>query len=353
MAERVLVTGVSGFLSGHVALQLLQQGYLVRGSVRSLARAGRVKSTLAAHGADVSRLEIVTLDLLSDTGWAEALSGVRYLQHVASPLVIGQPRHRDDLIRPAVEGTRRAVDTAFRAGVERIVLTSSIAAIVYGHSEHTRPFTADDWTDPEHPRTGAYPESKLRAEREAWTIADAFGARERLAVINPAAILGPLLDDDPGTSGALILRLLNGAVPAAPRLTFSLVDVRDVAAAQLGAMTAPAAGGRRHILSEREMSVRELSDSLRPHLPPPLARRLPRVELPDWIVRAVGLFHPDLRHNTAELGRIRRVDGSTGRALLGRSLIPAPEAALATARSLIAQGLVGAKKPLAQRADFG
>jgi len=339
MTDRVLVTGISGFLGGHVALELLAGGYAVRGSVRSLDKAERVKSTLARNGADVSRLEIVALDLTSDSGWSEAMAGVRYLQHVASPFVIEQPRDKQELIRPAVDGTRRAVTAALTAGVERIVLTSSIAAIVYGHADYNRTFTTADWTDPDSPRTGAYPESKLRAEKGAWAIADAFGAHDRLATINPGAILGPLLDDDPGTSGALILRLLNGSVPAAPRMTFSVVDVRDVAAAQLAAMTAPEAAGHRHILSEREMSVFELAGALRPHFPR-LASRLPRFEVPDWLVRLVGLVEPQIRNNTHELGNVRRVDGSTGRALLNRPLIPAPDAALATAQSLIAHGLV-------------
>lgn len=339
MTDRVLVTGISGFLGGHVALQLLAEGYSVRGSVRSLSRADKVRSTLAANGADISRLEFVALDLSSDTGWTEAMAGVRYLQHVASPFVVEQPRDKQELIRPAVEGTRRALTAALSAGVERIVLTSSIAAIVYGHADYSKTFTTADWTNPDSPRTSAYPESKLRAEREAWSIADRFGARERLSTINPAAILGPLLDDDPGTSGALILRLLDGSVPAAPRMTFSIVDVRDVAAAQVAAMTSPDAAGQRHILAEREMSVLELAKVLRPHFPQ-FAGGLPRFELPDWVVRLVGLFDPQIRTNTQELGNIRRVDGSTGRALLGRPLIPAPDAALATAESLIAHGLV-------------
>lgn len=339
MTDRVLVTGISGFLGGHVALQLLQNGYTVRGSVRSLNRADKVKSTLAANGADLSRLELVALDLTDDKGWAEAMAGVRYLQHVASPFVIEQPRDKQELIRPAVEGTRRALTTALGAGVERIVLTSSIAAIVYGHTDYSKTFTTADWTNPDNPRTGAYAESKLRAEKEAWSIVDSFGARDRLATINPGAILGPLLDDDPGTSGALILRLLDGSVPAAPRITFSIVDVRDVAAAQVAAMTAPEAAGQRHILSEREASIFSLSQALRPHFPQ-FASRFPRFELPDWIVRAVALFDPQIRSNTQELGNIRRVDGSTGRALLGRPLIPAADAALATAQSLVAHGLV-------------
>jgi len=339
VTDRVLVTGISGFLGGHVALQLLRAGYAVRGSVRSLDRANKVRATLAAHGADTSRLEIVHLDLLSDSGWPEAMAGVRYLQHVASPLVIDQPRDRNELIRPAVEGTARALTAAFAAGVERIVLTSSIAAIVYGHTDYSRAFTTADWSEPDSRRTDAYPESKLRAEREAWTIAEAHGGRDRLAVINPAAILGPLLDDDPGTSGELLLRLLSGAVPLAPRLSFSLVDVRDVAEAHVIAMTSPEAAGHRHILSERELSILELATVLRRHFPQ-FARRLPRSEAPDWLVRVAGLFDRRIGSNTAELGNHRGVDGSSGGALLGRPLIPAETAALATVQSLIAHGLV-------------
>lgn len=338
-SDRVLVTGISGFLGGHVALQLLAQGYTVRGSVRSLERAEKVRKTLAAHGADTSRLEFVALDLLSDKGWAEAMSGVRYLQHVASPFVLEMPKDKNDLIRPALEGTRRAVTAALTAGVERIVVTSSIAAIVYGHTDYSKPFTTADWTNPDSPKVTAYPESKLRAEREAWAVADSFGARQRLTTINPGAILGPLLDDDVGTSGALVQRLLDGSMPAAPKMSFSIIDVRDVAAAQLAAMIAPEAGGKRHILSDREMTIFELATALRAALPQATARA-PRFELPNWVVRLMGLFDPQIGSNTAELGHVRRVDGNSGRLLLARPTIPGPDAAVATAQSLIAQRLV-------------
>lgn len=338
-SARVLVTGISGFLGGHVALQLLAQGYTVRGSVRSLERAEKVRKTLAAHGADTSRLEFVALDLLADKGWAEAMSGVRYLQHVASPFVLEMPKDKNDLIRPAVEGTRRAVSAAFTAGVERVVVTSSIAAIAYGHDDYSRTFTTADWTNTDSPKVGAYAESKLRAEREAWAVAESFGARERLATINPGAILGPLLDEDVGTSGLLVQRLLNGSIPAAPKMSFSIVDVRDVAAAHLAAMTAPTAGGKRHILADREMSLFELASALRAALPQ-VAARAPRFELPNWVVRLIGLFDPQIGSNTAELGHVKRVDGNSGRLLLARPTIPGPDAAVATARSLIAQRLV-------------
>ena len=339
MTDRVLVTGVSGFLGGHVALELLRQGYAVRGSVRNLGRSDKVTSALAKAGADTSRLEFTTLDLLSDAGWAEAMEGVRYLQHVASPFLMETPRDRNVLIRPAVEGTRRALTAAFSAGAERVVLTSSIAAIVYGHGDSRRTFTTADWTDPNE--ATAYPESKLRAEKEAWTIADSFGARDRLAVINPGAILGPLLDDDPGTSGALIGRLLDGSVPGVPKMTFTIVDVRDVAAAQAAAMRQPEAGGHRHILAEREMTVMEIAEVLRARLPTAETRRIPRFEVPNWLVRLVGLFDRQVGSNAAELGTIRHVDPSSGRALLGRPMISGPDAVLATAQSLFARGLVG------------
>ena len=133
MPDRVLLTGISGFLGGHVALQLLEAGYAVRGSVRDLKRADKVRQTLERAGADTSRLEFVALDLMSDKGWAEAMDGVRYVQHVASPFVTSMPADKMDLIRPAVEGTTRALEAAFAAKVERIVLTSSMAAVMYGH----------------------------------------------------------------------------------------------------------------------------------------------------------------------------------------------------------------------------
>lgn len=339
MSDHVLVTGISGFLGGHVALELLRQGYTVRGSVRNLDRAEKVRSTLARHGADPARLEFVALDLLADRGWTEAVSGVRYVQHVASPFVLEQPRDRNELIRPAVEGTRRAVSTALAAGVERVVLTSSVAAIAYGHEGRSSAFTEADWTNLASPRVTAYQESKTRAEQEAWRIAEGFGARERLAVINPGAIMGPLLDEDPGTSGQLALRLMDGSMPGAPRMTFSVIDVRDVAAAQVAAMTNPDAGGQRYILADREMTLLEMAGAIRAGIP---AARTPRFELPDVLVRLVALFDRQIRDNTIELGRTRPVDGSRGRKLIGRPTIAGPEAITATARSLVEQGLARA-----------
>jgi nucleoside-diphosphate-sugar epimerase len=338
--DLVLVTGISGFLGGHVALELLRQGYRVRGSVRNLSKADKVRSTLAAHGADLSRLEFVALDLLADTGWEAAVRGCRYVQHVASPFVLEQPKDRGELIRPAVEGTTRAIKSALAAGVERIVVTSSIAAIVYGHARNRpAPFTEADWTNLAGPGVAAYPESKTRAERAAWEMVESFGARDRLAVINPSAIMGPLLDDDPGTSGKLLMRLLDGSVPGTPKMTFSVIDVRDVATAQVAAMVSPEAGGRRHILSEREMSMFEMAETIRSGYQRP-GMKLPRFELPSFVVRLIGLFDRQIRDNVAELDNIRACNGDAGRRLLGRAYISAPEAILATVRTIYANGIL-------------
>jgi len=342
MPDKVLVTGVSGFLGGHVALALLNAGYAVRGSVRSLDKADRVRATLkrATASGNIDGLEIVALDLMKDEGWQDAMAGCRYLQHVASPFVVEIPKDKDELIRPAVEGTRRALTAALAAGIERVVLTSSAAAVWYGHAAgRSTPYTDADWSATEGPDVTAYTESKTRAELEAWSIMEAAGRRDDLVTVNPTAILGPLLDDDPGTSGALLKRLLDGSMPAAPRIQLGVIDVRDVAAVQVKAMETPAAGGKRLLVSAGSMWLLEMADVLRPAFPDKAAK-IPRWAVPSWLVRLFAVFDAQMRDNVGSLDISRTIDARPAQALLGRPFITPPEATLATARSLVAEKLV-------------
>ena len=339
MADRVLLTGISGFLGGHVALELLSAGYVVRGSVRDLRKADKVRETLGKAGADLSRLEFVALDLMSDAGWDDAMAGVRYLQHTASPFVTREPKDRNELIRPAVEGTRRAISAALRAQVERMVLTSSMAAIMYGHDKsRAAPFTAADWTDVNGREISGYVESKARAERAAWELVDAAGRHNDLATINPGAIFGPLLDEDPGTSVGLLKRMFDGSLPAAARIAFIVVDVRDVAAAHVAAMTGDFARGKRFPMGNGTYTLMELAGILKKAMPE-RSGKMPRFEVPDWVVRLVANVDADIRGNLGELGVVKRADASEVKRLLGRDLISAEEATIASALSLVSQGL--------------
>lgn len=338
MEKVALVTGVSGFLGGHVALQLLASGYRVRGTVRDPAKADKVTATLRRAGADISRLDFATLDLLADAGWTEAATGCDAVVHTASPFVTTMPKNPDDLIRPAVEGTRRAIEAALAANVARVVLTSSIAAIIYGHPRTKRTFDEGDWTDLGAAGTTAYRSSKTLAEAEAWALMDAAGRRGDLAVINPGTILGPLLDDDPGTSGAIVAQMIRGKVPAAPNMTLEWVDVRDVAAAHIAAIDSPDAGGNRHIVSGDALSLMEIAGIIAATLPD-YRRKVPKFQMPDWLTRLAARFDPALKDAVAELGPPKRTDKRAAERLLGRPLIPTRDAVAATARSVVANGI--------------
>jgi dihydroflavonol-4-reductase len=339
MTDTVLLTGISGFLGGHVALALLEAGFTVRGTVRNADKAHKVRDTLGRCKVDPSRLEIVELNLTRDEGWRGAATGCRYVQHIASPFVTSMPKDKSELIRPAVEGTARAINSALAAGVERIVLTSSTVAVNYGHPRsRTKPFTEADWTMLDQPGITAYIESKTLAEQKAWTVAEAAGRRNDLVAVNPGIMLGPLLDDDLGTSGAIVQRLLNGSLRVAPKIAMPITDVRDSAAVHVAAMTSPGAGGRRYLVAQDTLSIKQMGDELRVNFPGKRFR-LPLFEAPNWAVRLLAPLDPDIRDNIDELGYFRQFDSMSARQLLGRDLMSARRAVTEMAYSLIAQGL--------------
>lgn len=340
--ETVLVTGGSGFVGGHTILQLLDAGYSVRTTVRSLAREAEVRAMLGAAGAQsLDALTFVAADLLADEGWADAVAGCTYVLHVASPFPTTQPKNEDDLIVPAREGALRVLRAARDATVKRVVLTSSFAAIGYSAPPPSGIFTEEDWTNPNDSVT-PYVKSKTLAERAAWDFIDSEGGDLELAVINPVGILGPALGADLSSSIELVVGLMKGAMPAMPQLSFGIVDVRDVASAHILAMTSDQAAGERFLaIAGAPMSMPEVAAVLREKLPD-ASKRVPTRVLSNRMVRVLALVIPRLREMTPQLGKVKVASNEKARTVLGWNPRSNEEAILATAESLVALHLLDA-----------
>jgi nucleoside-diphosphate-sugar epimerase len=340
--SRVLVTGGSGFIGSHTILQLLAADHDVRTTVRRAAREADVRALLTAGGAtSLDRLSFAVADLEDDRGWADAVAGCEYVLHVASPLPPGAPKHEDELIVPAREGTLRVLRAARDAGVKRVVLTSSFAAIGYGHPRQDAPFDETCWTNLDAP-VSAYVKSKTLAERAAWDFVAKNGGALELSVVNPTGVLGPVFAPDYSSSIGIVQRMLDGALPGCPRLYFGLVDVRDVADLHLRAMTHPAAKGERFIaISGEVVSLLDIAAMLRRRMGE-VARKAPTRELPDWIVRIGSWFDPGVRQFASELGKRKNATGEKARRVLGWNPRSGEEAVVATAESLARLGLVKA-----------
>lgn len=340
--ELVLVTGGTGFVGAHCILALLAKGYRVRTTVRSLAREKDVRAMLETGGADAAAIGSVSFaaaDLTSDAGWAAAVKDCAYVLHVASPFPPGAPKHEDELIIPAREGALRVLRAARDAGVKRVVLTSSFAAIGYGKTPPGHVFDENDWTDTSSPGLGAYQKSKTLAERAAWAFVAEHPSLE-LSVVNPVGIFGPVLAADTSTSIQLVKRMLDGAMPGLPQLWFGVVDVRDVADLHLRAMLEPAAKGERFLCVAGDfMKVSEIADALRARMGEP-GKRIPKRVLPNWLLRTVALFDPGIALITPELGKAKNGTHAKATKLLGWTPRSNEEALVATGESLAKLGLL-------------
>ncbi|MEM9901189.1 MAG: NAD-dependent epimerase/dehydratase family protein [Pseudomonadota bacterium] len=325
----LLITGVGGYLGRHITAEALAQGHSVRATLRDPNR----HSTLAADlGAPMDRLEVAQVDLLSDTGWDTAMDGIDAVLHTASPVPTAAPASDDAILRPAIDGTKRVLHAATRAGIRRAVVTSSIAAILGAPGKGPGDtFTHADWTDPAAPSTRAYARAKTCAERAAREIADATPGLA-LATINPGYVFGAPRGGGVTSSLTLIDMLLKGRLPLLARLAFPSVSAQDVAAAHLSALHAPA--GARILASGPTLWLSDIARAVRRAVP---GARVPRLVAPDWTVRLANRLSPSLRMIAGGVGEARYTDPATCEALLGRPLSDPLDAVAETARALAAR----------------
>jgi nucleoside-diphosphate-sugar epimerase len=337
----VLVTGGSGFIASHVILQLLAAGHTVRATVRDLKREPEVRALLKEGGAEPGdRLKLFAAELTQDAGWADAVAGCAYVMHVASPFPANVPKHEDELIVPAREGALRVLRAARDAGVKRVVLTSSFAAVGYGLPDQEKPFDETNWTNLNGKGLTAYVKSKTIAERAAWDWLAREGSGLELAVVNPVVVLGPALGRDFATSILLVQRLMDGSMPGCPRLWFGGVDVRDVADLHLRAITHPAAKGERFLAVAGEfVSMVEMARMLKKRLGP-AAKRVPSRELPDWLVRLFALVRPEVKQILPELGKRKNATSAKAQRVLGWAPRSLEDSLVGSAESLVRLGLV-------------
>jgi dihydroflavonol-4-reductase len=332
--ERVVLTGVTGFIARAIARDLLLAGYRVRGSLRSDKGIPALQAGLRPHLPDpalLDRLSFVHLDLDSDDGWSAAMEGASALIHTASPFPLAQPKDEDQVIRPAVEGTLRALRAAQAAGVTRVVLTSSMEAIMHGH---TGTVSAADWSDLSAPTVSAYTKSKTLAERAAWDFVAAHPAM-RLTAINPGLVVGTPVDTVTASSVSVVQRFLSGRDPVVPDFELPVVDIDDVAAMHVGALSRPATEGHRYIAADAFLGMPDLARTLKEAYPD---RRIPTRLAPRPLLRLLALFDPQIRLVLPWMGKHLLLDNSASRAAFDRSFTPARQAVLKTAAHLVAAG---------------
>ena len=329
--KKVLVTGASGFIAEHCIIELLNNGYSVKGSLRSMNREQEVRDAIKT-GASDENLEFCKLDLLEDDGWEDAMWDCDYLMHVASPFVIEDPKDENELIKPAKEGTLRALNAAKKAGIKRVVLTSSVAAVnshmMSGTSDHTT------WTDINSKYVTPYQKSKTIAEKAAW---DFYNNQDNsnkieLAVINPGGVMGPQLGNDlGGASTQIVSQLISGKFPMIPALSFPFIDVRDVAILHLKAMTTPEADGKRFIAAHSEPTwMYQVAEVLS-------AAGYEKIKLkkaPSFMLKLIGLFDNKTKSLVPMLDKYVPFDNSQTVKVLNWEPMPWEQAFIEHAKSI-------------------
>ena len=333
--EKVLVTGATGYIGLHCIQQLLDQGYAVNGSLRSLERKDEIIKSLESHNTSTEHLKLFSFNLNEDEGWDDGMEGCDYLIHVASPIAL-EIKSEDFFVKPAVAGVKRALKFAKKHNIKKVILTSSVAAIFHG-IELKEYYDENDWSDPENPSIDHYSKSKTLAEKAAWDFIEAEGKPFEFTVINPALVIGPSLSNDLGESNKAIQMVATGKMPVAVPLQFGYVDVRDVAAAHILAMQKQASDGERFALAEKDMWYEDVAKVLRENG----FNKAPKLSVPVWATKILANFSPELKMALPYIGRVRSVKyTSKAKDLLGWNPRPAEESILATANQIKDLGLI-------------
>ena len=336
--SKVVVTGATGFIGAHIIIQLLNEGHDVKGTMRNLQRADAMRKIYGEHTDKLDNLSFAKLDLMSDEGWDKAFKGADYVIHVASPVPAEIPKDENDVIEPAKQGALRALKAAANNGVKRVVMTSSVAAIMYGHDNPNGTFTEEDWSNPQSKSNSAYTKSKTLAERAAW---DFVGGQEgnglELVTINPGMVLGPVLESDFGTSAIVVKKLMEGTFPGTPQLGWPVTDVRDVAQMHLLAMTTPKAAGERFIAANGFMWMNDIAKVLKQELPEK-TKKVPTKNLPTWLMRILANFDKEVKSVAFELGLKRETPSDKAQKILGWQPRSNTDAIVSTAETLLQYG---------------
>ena len=334
--ETVLVTGGTGFIGLHCLQQLLDKGYKVRTTIRSESRKQEVLEAMKKHSSNCENLEFYIADLLKDDGWKEAVEGSKYVLHVASPFFLGEPENEDVFIKPAVEGTLRVLKACADADVQKVVLTSSFAAVGYGHPREKQVYTEEDWSSVDG-EISAYAKSKTLAEKAAWEFVENLEESKKfdLTVINPVAVTGPMLTSDIGSSNDFLLKLISGSMPACPKIHMGYIDVRDVAKAHIFSMTEEKTNGERIIVSENEMFFAEVGKTLNEAG----FKKSPTKELPNFLVKIMSFFVGELKTLISALNRRGDIDKTKAERFFNWEYISTEQSVTETAQQLQDMGL--------------
>lgn len=337
--KKVLLTGVTGFLGSHAAIQLLNKGYKVVGTLRSKDRINAIREVIGRHTENINHLSFAEADLNDSNIWFELTQGIDYIQHIASPFPRTMPKFEKELIIPAKQGTLNILKAAQTNQVKRVVMVSSLGSIAYGKtkSELSTVFNEKNWTDiSNYKDTTPYYRSKTIAEKVAWDFTKEKESELELTTICPGAILGPVIDTDFGTSANIIISLLNSSLPALPKIEFDIVDVRSVADLLMKAMEMPQAANNRYIASSGHFNYKEIAQILKQEYPD---RKIPTTVLPDFVTKIFSIFQPLLKPVLLENVR-RKIDIDKARKELNWQPLSSKEAILSCAKSVLENKIV-------------